>query len=252
MRPLSIVHLFPDLLNLYGDGGNVKVLAKRAQWRGVPVEVQKVEHGQSVDLSAADLVFLGGGPDREQRLASGQLLRMRDELAAYVEDDGPLLAICGGYQILGRTWLLGEESVEGLGLIGAETRRAPGGARNRLVSDVALSSPLATRPVIGYENHAGRTYLDEGVEPFGCVIGSAGHGNNDDDKADGVRYRNLVGTYLHGPLLAKNPEVADWLLARALERCARREGAPAPVLEPLADAEESAANEYMAARLGVR
>ncbi len=249
--PLVIAHLFPDLLNLYGDGGNVKVLERRALDRGVPVEVLRVNHGEHVDLTGVDLVFLGGGPDREQRLASEGLMGMRDDLRAYVEDDGVLLAICGGYQILGHEWLLGEEVVRGLGLVDMTTERAPGGSGNRLIGNIVLRSPLATRPVVGYENHAGRTHLGAGVEAFGEVASSTGHGNNDDDKRDGMLYRNVVGTYLHGPLLPKNPEVADALLARALERRARRTGMPTPVLSALDDAVENAANEYVCRRLNV-
>ena len=210
--PLVIAHLFPDLLNLYGDGGNVKVLERRARERGIPVEVRRVNHGEHVDLAGVDLVFLGGGPDREQRLASEDLMRMRDDLHAYVEDDGVLLAICGGFQILGHEWLLGEEVVKGLGLVDMTTERAPGGSGDRLIGNIALRSPLADQAVVGYENHAGRTHLGTGVEAFGDVASSTGHGNNDSDKRDGVRYKNVVGTYLHGPLLPKNPQVADALL----------------------------------------
>ena len=248
--PVVIAHLFPDLLNLYGDGGNVRILEQRLAWRGIPVEVRRVHYGDVADLTGVDLVFLGGGPDREQRLASEKLTEMRDDLAAYVADDGPLLAICGGYQILGSQWLWGDELVPGLGIVDLETRR-PGTSADRLTGDLVMSSPLASHPVVGYENHAGRTYLGEGVEPLGAVVSKAGHGNNDADRADGVRYRNVVGTYSHGPLLSKNPEVADWLLARALERQARRVGTEPLALSPLDDAVELAANRWMVARLGV-
>ena len=242
--PIVIAHMFPDLLNLYGDGGNVRILSGRLAWRGIPVQVKRVEYGESVDLGDVDLVFLGGGPDREQKLASAELMRMKDELAAYVKEDGPVLAICGGYQILGKTWLLGDEDVPGLGLIDMETRR-PGTSADRLIDNIVLSSPLATHPVVGYENHAGRTYLAEGVKPFGAVVSSVGHGNNDADKADGALYLKVLGTYLHGPLLSKNPEIADWLLAAACERHARRTGESAPALARLDDAEELAANAFM-------
>ena len=248
---LTIVHMYPELLNLYGDGGNVIVLAERARARGIDVDVVRVEHGQQADLAAADIVFLGGGPDREQHLASIDLLAQTEDFRAYVEDDGVLLAICGGYQMLGSEWLLGDEKVPGLGLVSIETKRAEGGSHNRLVGNVALSSPLASMPVIGYENHAGRTYLEAGCRAFGAVIGHHGKGNNDDDAADGVLYRNVVGTYLHGPLLAKNPEVADWLIARALERRASKTGSQAPPLAALDDAVERAANAFMRAKLGL-
>lgn len=246
--PVVIAHMLPDLLNLYGDGGNVRILEQRLRWRGIPVEVRRIQHGEAVDFSQVDLVFMGGGPDREQKLASEQLLAMRDELAVYVEGDGPLLAICGGYQILGRQWLWGDELVPGLGLIDMETRR-PGTSADRLIDNMVLESPLATHPVVGYENHAGRTYLGEGVEGFGRVVSSCGHGNNDDDRVEGARYKNVVGTYSHGPLLSKNPEVADWLLARALERRTQRTGTPAADLAPLDDSAELAANASMVKRL---
>ena len=249
--PIVIAHMFPDLLNLYGDGGNVRILSERLAWRGIPVQVKRVEYGESVDLGDVDLVFLGGGPDREQKLASTELMRMKDELAAYVKEDGPVLAICGGYQILGKTWLLGDEEVPGLDIVGIETRR-PGTSADRLIDNIVLSSPLATHPVVGYENHAGRTYLAEGVKPFGAVVSSVGHGNNDADKADGALYRKVLGTYLHGPLLSKNPEIADWLLAAACERHARRTGESAPALARLDDAEELAANAFMADKVGAK
>lgn len=245
-----IAHLFPDLLNLYGDGGNVRILQQRLSWRGIPVQVVRVEYGQSVDLSQVDLVFMGGGPDREQKLASEELLAMREQLAAYVEEGGPLLAICGGYQILGHRWLWGEELVEGLSIVDLETRR-PGTSADRLVDNVVLRSPLAETPVVGYENHAGRTYLGQGVQPFGTVISEAGHGNNEQDRSDGVLYGNVVGTYSHGPLLSKNPEVADWLLQRALERRQQRTAVPAVPLAPLNDNEELQANAVMRQRLGL-
>ena len=249
---LTVMHLYPELLNLYGDGGNVTILAQRARQRGVEVEVVRVRHEHEADLENADIVFVGGGPDREQRLASHDLLEQAGRLRRYVEDDGVLLAICGGYQILGHTWLLGDESIAGLGVVDITTERARGGSHNRLVGNIALRSPLAKMPVIGYENHAGRTYLGSGCKPFGQVVGKHGRGNNGADGTDGVRYRNVIGTYLHGPLLAKNPEVADWLITRALERRALKEGRPTPDLPPLDDTHERSANEFMRTRLGIR
>ena len=249
--PIVVAHIFPDLLNLYGDGGNVRVLEQRLRWRGVPVEVRRIKHGQPIDFSTVDLVFLGGGPDREQRLAAVDVMKMRGDLARFVDFGGVLLAICGGYQLLGREWLLDGDCVEGLGLVGMTTRR-PGTSADRLIDNIVLRVPGIDQPVVGYENHSGRTYLDPGVEPFGEVVSSVGHGNNDADKRDGVRYKNLVGTYLHGPLLAKNPQFADDLLARAIEYHAQRTGEAPFKLAPLDDAEEIAANQTMCQRLGVR
>lgn len=263
-NPVRIAHMLPDLLNLYGDGGNVRVLEERLAWRGIPVEVERVCYGDAIDLDDVDMIVLGGSPDKEQRLASEELEKMRDDLAAYVEECGPLLAICGSYQMLGRTWLLDDEEVPGLGILQIETRR-PGTSTDRLIGDIVLDVPFASHPVVGFENHAGRTYLDEGVQPFGRVISEAGIGNNEEARphADGVIYKNVIGTYLHGPLLSKNPEVADHLLEKALERRAKRDGvatqaetqaevtaqaeARAEPLSPLDDSEELAANQFIVA-----
>lgn len=243
-EPLRIVHLFPDLLNLYGDGGNVKVLENRCLWRGISVQVEAVNYGQSTDLSKADIVFLGGGPDREQKLASEGLFAMKDAIRSYVENGGVLLAICGGYQILGENWLMGDESVEGLSIIDAKTLRA-GKGFDRLIDNIVLESPIAKLPVVGFENHAGRTKLGKDVKPFGTVISTVGHGNDDTSGADGVVYKNTIGTYLHGPLLGKNPEIADHLIACALFN---KFGKPYP-LDSLDDAVEKEANQYMVSRL---
>ena len=148
--------------------------------------------------------------------------------------------------------LAGDESIPGLGILDITTKRVEGGSHNRIVGNIALSSTLANMPVIGYENHAGRTFLGGECEPFGLIIGKYGKGNNDEDGADGARYRNVVGTYLHGPLLAKNPEIADWLLDRALARRAVRNGYPASTpLMPLDDSVEREANAFMCAKLGI-
>lgn len=226
IEPVVIAHLFPDLLNLYGDGGNVRILQQRLLWRGIPVEVRHVTYGETIELSQVDLVFMGGGPDGEQSLAAEALHKMRDQLVQFVDEGGPVLAICGGYQIMGGTWLLGEEEVPGLGILDAATRRL-GTSGDRLIDNIALESELAEMPVIGYENHASRTYLGVSERSFGKVISRTGHGNNDESAADGIIYKNVIGTYLHGPLLSKNPQVADWLLIRALERRAARIGADA-------------------------
>lgn len=275
IEPLVITHLFPTLLNLYGDNGNVRVLEQRIRWRGIPVQVERIEDPNDVDLSHSDIVFIGGGPDREQHQASAGLSELREQLVTYVEDGGALLAICGGYQIIGKEWLMGDEEVPGLSLVDITTKRAEGGSHNRLVGNIVLNSPLAATPVVGFENHAGRTYLGADVESFGRIVGSQGSGNNDDDHADGVIYKNLIGSYLHGPLLAKNPEVADALIAKALKRRIRKadtsvrpmaatseaitqesiavlpEQALLP-LEQLDDTVELRANENMRKKLGVK
>ena len=236
---LRIAHLFPELLNLYGDGGNIITLRKRCIWRGIDVEVLPVHFGERPSFSGVDIAFIGGGSDREQKIVCDQLLAVGDELRAYVADDGVLLAVCGGYQLLGHSYLMGDEQVEGLSLVDLYTDRGS----PRLIGNVMIDSPLQTRPVVGYENPGGRTHLGAGVRPLGTVL--SGFGNDGASGEEGCLWRNVVGTYIHGPLLPKNPGVADWLIARALER---RLG-EAVTLPGLDDAEELAANGVMCERL---
>ena len=232
-RPLRIVHLYPDALNLYGDGGNIASLSKRCAWRGIPCRVEQVLMGQELDLSDADVVLLGGGADRDQLAVCHELQRQREQLAAYVADGGVLLAICGGYQLLGHSYMMGTEKVEGLHILDLET---VAGA-TRLIGNVAIESPVCATPIVGFENHAGRTLLGAGEKPLGRAL-VAGTGNNGEDGGEGVLHDGVVGTYLHGPILPKNPGVTDWLIARALAR--RGESAE---LAPLDDALETAAHD---------
>ena len=247
-RPLRIVHLYPDALNLYGDGGNAIVLERRCRWRGIPVEVDDVRMGDVLDLSTADIVLIGGGADRDQLAVANELRHQRDELQGYVEDDGVALAICGSYQLLGRSYYMGDEKVEGLGIIAGDTVRGEG----RLTGNVAVKTDIADAPFVGFENHGGRTMLDACEHPLGTSV-LEGTGNNGQDGSEGCLHRNLVGTYLHGPALSKNPELADWLIARALERRGRGGDMQAQELLPLAtldDACEHAAHEAAMKLLG--
>ena len=228
-RTLRIAHLYPELLNLYGDGGNILVMRKRLAWRGIGCEVDEVHVDDRPNFSGVDIAFIGGGSDREQKIVCDHLLAEQAELAAFVEDGGVLLAVCGGYQLLGHSYLMGDETVEGLSLVDLFTDRGS----PRLIGNIA---------VVGYENHGGRTHLGNGVEPMGRVL--HGHGNDGQTGAEGCLYKNVVGTYVHGPLLPKNPGVADYLLSRALER-KYGDGA----LEPLDDEAELAANATMLERL---
>lgn len=247
-RPLRVVHLYPDALNLYGDGGNAIVLERRCRWRGIPVEVDDVRMGDVLDLSTADIVLIGGGADRDQLAVANELRHRRDELQGYVEDDGVVLAICGSYQLLGRSYYMGDEKVEGLGIIAGDTVRGEG----RLTGNVAVKTDIADAPFVGFENHGGRTMLDACEHPLGTSV-LEGTGNNGQDGSEGCLHRNLVGTYLHGPALSKNPELADWLIARALERRGRGGDMQAQELLPLAtldDACEHAAHEAAMKLLG--
>ncbi len=237
-RKLVVAHLFPELLNLYGDSGNILCLRRRMEWRGIEADVREVHVGDRPSFADVDLVFIGGGSDREQRIVCDYLLEQRSELAAYVADDGVLAAVCGGYQLLGESYLLGEERVPGLSLVDLYTDRGT----PRIIGNVVVRSDVASQPIVGYENHGGRTHLGPGVEPLGEVL--YGGGNDGASGYEGCRYRNVLGTYIHGPLLPKNPGVADWLIARALER---RYGDAE--LEPIDDGVELAANRTMIERL---
>lgn len=237
-RGLCIAHLYPELLNLYGDSGNILVLRKRLEWRGMCCDVHEVHMEDHLSLSGVDLVFIGGGSDREQRIVCNHLRRMRSELASFVEDGGTLLAVCGGYQLLGHSYCMGDKEVRGLSLVDLYTDRGS----PRLVGNIAVRSRISPLSIVGYENHGGRTHLGAGVEPLGDVL--HGFGNDGESGHEGCLYKNVVGTYVHGPLLPKNPGVADWLIARALER----QGASAE-LAPIDDTEEIEANRTMLNRL---
>lgn len=242
---LRLLALYPEQMNIYADRGNILFLQRRCEWRGIGFAHAAAGPGEAVDPTAHDLFYVGGGQDRDQRMVAADMVdSKRDSLAAAVESDAVLLAVCGGYQLLGHSYQLGEETLPGLGLADLETVREPG---PRLIGNVAIEVDLGTGPRVlaGFENHGGRTYLGAGVPPLGKVL--KGHGNNDRDGFEGVRRHNLIGTYLHGPLLPKNAWLADHLIAQAL---GRRYGAR-PDLEPLDDALEAAAHDSARAAAGV-
>ena len=234
---LRLLALYPEQMNIYADRGNVLFLQRRCEWRGIDFEHATAGPGDQVDPQAHDLIYIGGGQDRDQRIVAADLRETkRDALAAAVDDGAVVLAVCGGYQLLGHSYQLDDETMPGLGLVDLVTVREPG---PRLIGNVAIEVDLGTgRQVIaGFENHGGRTHLGEGAEPLGRVL--EGFGNNGVDGFEGVRRDNVIGTYIHGPLLPKNAWLADHLIALAL---ARRGGA-VPALGPLDDALEAAAHE---------
>ena len=212
---LNIVHLYPDLLNLYGDRGNIQCLRMRCKWRGIDAQVTECNLDDRLSLVSADIILLGGGSDREQQIVCTRLQKIRPDLHDYVEDGGVLLAICGGYQLIGHYYDTPDGRMDGLSLADLYTEQGS----PRLISNIVLrneSLPDALPyEIVGFENHGGRTYIGDNI-PFGKVL--YGHGNNEKDACEGVLYRNVVGTYLHGPLLPKNPHVCDLLLQRALNR----------------------------------
>jgi CobQ-like glutamine amidotransferase family enzyme len=242
---LRVLSLYPEQMNIYADRGNIVFLQRRCEWRGIGFSLAGAGPGVPVDPTAHDLFYIGGGQDRDQRMVAADMVASkRADLAAAVESGAVLLAVCGGYQLLGHSYQLGEEKLPGLGLADLETVREPG---PRLIGNVAIEADLGPGPrtIAGFENHGGRTYLGPGVQPLGKVI--EGHGNNGADGLEGVRRHNLIGTYLHGPLLPKNAWLADHLIAVALER---RYGAR-PALKPLNDALEEAAEVSARAAAGV-
>lgn len=216
---LRICHLYPDLLNLYGDRGNLITLERRCAWRGIECEIEPITIGQSYDRSKYDIVFMGGGQDYEQNLLYDDLYNHKgQQIHDGVEDGQVMLAVCGGYQLLGHYY---EEQdgkrVDGLGIIDFYTR----GESGRIIGDIVVKSEFleaqGLEPIlVGFENHSGRTWLGETVRPLAIV--QKGGGNNGTDGTEGVVYHNTVGTYMHGSFLPKNPAMADWFILTALQR----------------------------------
>ena len=208
---ITIGHLYPDLLNLYGDRGNIQCLMKRCQWREIEAETIAFELNDRIDFSNLDIVLLGGGSDREQMLVCEKLREIQKDFKAYVEDNGVVIAICGGYQLLGKYYKTDQGMITGLDLVDLYTEQGEG----RLISNIVLKSDLFDMPVVGFENHSGRTLIND-YDSFGDVI--VGYGNDGKKQKEGLVYKNVIGTYLHGPLLPKNPEVVDKLISLALKR----------------------------------
>ena len=236
---LQIAHLYPDLLNLYGDRGNIQCMVMRCRWRGIEAEVTEYRLNDTVDFGKTDIVLLGGGSDREQQIVCTRLQDIREEFHSYVEDGGTVLAVCGGYQLLGHYYHAGGEKMEGLSLVDLYTEQGS----PRLISNIVLQNKedeIFPYEIVGFENHGGRTYIGSS-RPFGRVL--YGFGNNGSDGHEGVLYKNVIGTYLHGPLLPKNPHVCDFLLSKAL---LRKYGQCE--LVPLDDKIERTANRYIVQR----
>ena len=239
---LKICHLYPDVLNLYGDGGNILCLQRRLSWRGIDAAVTRLPIGSAVSLAPYDLVFIGGGQDFEQQVLLDDLHRGRDrEIRAAADDGVVFLTICGGYQMMGHYY----ETFDGkrcdfIGLLDLVTV----GAKERMIGNYKFRcTPAAGGSVVmGFENHSGKTRLGAGLEPLGSVL--SGHGNNGEDGTEGAHWKNVFGTYSHGPMLPKNPEFADLLLSTALERKYGH-----AELAPLDDAAEKAAHDAISARI---
>lgn len=233
---VTIGHLYPDLLNLYGDRGNIQCMRKRCEWRGIEAEVREFQITDAIDFSALDIVLLGGGSDREQMLVCERLKAIQKDFQGYVEDGGVVIAVCGGYQLLGHYYDTDDGRIEGLSLVDLYTEQGS----PRLISNIVIQNDQMEVPIVGFENHGGRTYINDN-QPLGKVL--FGFGNNGEDGQEGVLYKNVIGTYLHGPLLPKNPQISDLLIRRALERKYGK-----AELSPLDDAQELEANRYIVER----
>lgn len=252
---VDIVHLYPVDMNLYGDTGNVLALTRRLEWRGIEARVVTVAPGDDTDLGQADLLFMGGGQDVGQESVAEDLMGRGDEVRHLVQEDLPVLLICGGYQLFGQHFdTVDGVRLPGIGVLDAVTV----GARERLIGDVVVDAAELGREsgagsegvsagagpglLVGFENHSGRTTLGPGCRPLGRIV--HGRGNDGTRHDEGAVYRNVFGTYLHGSLLPKNPWFADLILSRAL----RRKYGEEVELEPLDDAAEYAAQRRGAQR----
>lgn len=239
---LKICHLYPDLLNLYGDRGNILCLKKRLEWRSIGCEITELPLGATADMTQFDLFFIGGGQDFEQEVLLGDLAQGKSaDIKAAIEDGKTFLAICGGYQMLGQYY----ETWDGLrcDFIGALDLYTVG-SKERMIGNFMFECPPENGgcTVVGFENHSGKTRLGSGVSPLGKVL--SGFGNNGEDGQEGVRYKNVFGSYSHGPILPKNPAFCDFLIKTALNR-----KYPGAELEPLSDTLEQMAHDFMADRL---
>jgi CobQ-like glutamine amidotransferase family enzyme len=241
-RTLRVCALYPDLMNIYADRGNLLLLERRCAWRGIGFTVTAAGLNDTIDPDAHDLFYLGGGQDRDQRLCAYDLVETkRDALHAAADRGALVLGVCGGYQLLGHSYELGDEAIPGLGLVDLRTVRAEGG--DRLIGNVAIEVSLdgeGPRVLAGFENHGGRTHLGPGEQPLGRVL--RGHGNDGRSGHEGVRRGSVIGTYLHGPLLPKNAWFADWLI---------RQAAGTDDLVPLDDRLEDAAHRSARAAAGL-
>jgi hypothetical protein len=235
---IRVGHLYPDYLNIYADRGNIAVLAERARLRGHELDVRSIGMRDAVPAGEIDLFYVGGGQDREQALVAGDLVQKAGPLREAADAGAAFLAVCGGYQLLGRYYrdVAGVE-LPGIGLLPLHTIAGD----RRMIGDVLLECEWAGQTMAGFENHAGRTILEEGAEPLGRVV--SGFGNDGSSGAEGCRWRRVYGTYLHGPLLPRNPWFADHILAEALAHA----GGPTE-LAPLPDELEREAHEVSARR----
>ncbi|MGI6453922.1 MAG: type 1 glutamine amidotransferase [Syntrophomonadaceae bacterium] len=241
MADFTLAHLYPDLMNLYGDRGNLLCLQQRLAWYGYSCDIKSIGWGQSVNYQDFDLVFMGGGSDREQGVVFRDLIGRADQLWKVISQGMPALFICGAYQLLGTSYrAVNGKLVQGLDFFKFSTY----GGQQRLIGDIVLEAEVEGKTItlVGFENHAGRTVFDDpSLSPLGKVI--KGFGNNGQDRTEGLRFQNLIATYLHGPLLPKNPALADSII----KAMAERKGLP--IIKTLDDTLEKYAHEQVKQKL---
>jgi hypothetical protein len=226
---IHIAHLYPELLNIYGDRGNILTISKRCEWRGIDVEVHELDIDEKIDPEKYDFYFIGGGQDQQQVTVAKRLKEIAPQIREAVDTGAVFLCICGGYQLFGHYYQpFNADKLEGISIFDAYTVAG----NKRFIGNVTImldeSSGLVPETLVGFENHSGLTYLGEGVKPLGKVL--TGNGNNGEDQGEGAVYKHVYGTYLHGSLLPKNPHFADLLIKQALSRRYRE-----LKLEPLDD-----------------
>lgn len=229
---LTIAHLYPELLNIYGDRGNILAFSKRCEWRGIEVEVIEINPGQEIDPGLYDFYFIGGGQDQQQLMVADEMQRQKGNLTAAANTGAVFLCICGGYQLLGHYYQTGSgDRIPGISILDAYTVAG----NTRYIGNVTAECDYPAdkhATLVGFENHSGLTYIQGNTKPMAKVI--VGNGNNGKDKTEGARYKNVFGTYLHGSLLPKNPHFTDYLITLALQR----KYGPLAKLDPLDDSIE--------------
>lgn len=235
---IKIMHLYPNLLNLYGDKGNIATLLRRLEWRGIDAEVEEVFEADVLDFSSADIVFLGGGTEREVRLVLEQLIKKKDELKAFVESEKTILAVCEGFEMLGEYFYMNDERLSGLGILDIRSEKATD--QKRILGDTVIECD-GIGYIVGFENHGGRTDIGSN-NALGKIV--RGGGNNGESGCEGLRYKNLFATHLHGPILPKNPKLCDAILEVTL----KKKYADFAGLKPLNDEIENMANAYIVKR----
>ena len=230
---ITVAYLYPDMLNMYGDRGNIASLLYRMKKRGIEAEVKEYGMSEKIDFQNTDIIYLGGGSEKEQKNVCRELMKYRDELKQYVEDGGVMLAVCSGFEILGKSYEIRDEEYEGLGIVDIYGKWND----KRFIGDVILDCPLTGEKIVGFENHNMRMKT-EGVSALGNVL--YGKGNDGETGCEGIFYKNLIATFLHGPLLPKNPELSDRIISRVLEK----KGIDQPLVS-LDDSEEINAKNYV-------